>query len=85
MTSYLRVGYRCIQGYPSRICSGCTSACSEAVFVEDDSIAITKTGKVLTDADFERLSDEEITARMEVAAEIAALSDEELTAAADCG
>lgn len=28
------VGFLCIQGYPRRICSGCTSACSERVYVE---------------------------------------------------
>lgn len=27
-----RIGYLCIQGYPHRICSGCTSACNEPVF-----------------------------------------------------
>lgn len=27
-----RIGYLCIQGYPRRICVGCTSACCEPVF-----------------------------------------------------
>lgn len=29
-----RLGYLCIQGYPTRICGGCTSACCEPVYVE---------------------------------------------------
>lgn len=28
------LGFLCIQGYPRRICSGCTSACSERVYGE---------------------------------------------------
>lgn len=56
MTSYLRVGYRCIQDWPNRICCGCTSGC-EPVFIEDDSPAVTKTGRVLTDADIRNLAD----------------------------
>lgn len=31
-----RIGYLCIQGYPNRICSGCTSACCEPVFAYPD-------------------------------------------------
>jgi hypothetical protein len=27
-----QIGYLCVQGYPKRICSGCTSACCEPVF-----------------------------------------------------
>lgn len=27
-----RLGYLCIQGYPNRICSGCTSGCCEPVY-----------------------------------------------------
>jgi hypothetical protein len=27
------IGYLCIQGYPSRICAGCTSACDQTVAV----------------------------------------------------
>lgn len=58
MTTYVRVGYRCIQGWSNRICSGCTSACSEPVFIEDDSPIVTKTGRVLTDEDIEALAAE---------------------------
>jgi len=29
-----RLGYLCIQSYPTRICLGCTSACSERVYAE---------------------------------------------------
>ena len=29
----IRLGYLCIQGYPHRICSGCTTACNQAVYV----------------------------------------------------
>lgn len=31
-----RIGYLCIQRYPNRICSGCTSACDEPVYVTGD-------------------------------------------------
>lgn len=27
-----RIGYLCLQHYPNRICSGCTSACCEPVY-----------------------------------------------------
>lgn len=27
----MTIGYRCIQGYPNRVCSGCTTACNEPV------------------------------------------------------
>lgn len=30
-----KIGYLCIQGYPKRICVGCTSACATPVYVED--------------------------------------------------
>lgn len=32
--SCVQVGYLCIQGYPRRICIGCTSGCREPVYVE---------------------------------------------------
>lgn len=32
-----QIGYLCIQGYPNRICSGCTSACREPVFAYRES------------------------------------------------
>lgn len=56
MMTYERVGYRCIQGYPSRICCGCTSGCWEPVFVETEAEAVTETGRVLTDEDFDTLA-----------------------------
>jgi hypothetical protein len=36
MASYRQVGYLCIQKYPNRICSGCTTGCFERVFIDDD-------------------------------------------------
>lgn len=32
-----RIGYLCLQRYPTRICQGCTSACSEPVFAYPES------------------------------------------------
>lgn len=29
----MTIGYRCIQGYPDRVCSGCTTACNEPIML----------------------------------------------------
>lgn len=37
-TEVERIGYLCIQGYPNRICGGCTSACREPVFAHPETV-----------------------------------------------